>query len=195
MLPSTNSLINIFLLLLSFQIESTLARKKHQDKWTSLPSASPPSPTTQANPKLLRLQSLDPYSFLQKNGYGLGIQNRESILSVPKLRYSSLTENSDLKKMISTFQTLHHLNVTGELDTPTLNKMTAPRCGMPDIIHEGNTLTSKLKVEKIEQINLNSSNSVRSPLAMSTRIKISKYFIFGCFLFFFFFFGGGVDFF
>ena len=48
---------------------------------------------------------------------------------------AELNENTALKEMVTLYQRLHHLNSTGVLDDQTLEQMSAPRCGFPDIVY------------------------------------------------------------
>ena len=46
------------------------------------------------------IEKLNPMKFLQKNGYGLGIQESESLLTHPTLRVGTVKDNSQMKKMV-----------------------------------------------------------------------------------------------
>ncbi|XP_050222155.1 metalloendoproteinase 3-MMP-like [Mercurialis annua] len=52
--------------------------------------------------------------------------------------------DDDLESALKTYQLNYHLNVTGILDSDTVSKMVAPRCGVPDIIN-GNTRMKSTK--------------------------------------------------
>lgn len=46
------------------------------------------------------MEKVNPMKFLQKNGYGLGIQESESLLTHPTLRVGTVKDNSQMKKMV-----------------------------------------------------------------------------------------------
>ncbi|KAL7145564.1 hypothetical protein ABFS83_07G092800 [Erythranthe nasuta] len=48
--------------------------------------------------------------------------------------------NDALESAIKTYQRNYHIAPTGILDVPTVSKMTAPRCGYPDIVNGINTM-------------------------------------------------------
>ncbi|KAL7106175.1 hypothetical protein ACP275_07G095200 [Erythranthe tilingii] len=48
--------------------------------------------------------------------------------------------NDALESAIKTYQRNYHIAPTGRLDVPTVSKMTAPRCGYPDIVNGINTM-------------------------------------------------------
>ena len=50
------------------------------------------------------------------------------------LKADNFRNNDEMIDMVSLFQQLYHLNVSGNLDSQTLKQMSAPRCGFPDIL-------------------------------------------------------------
>ncbi|KAH7674574.1 Peptidase M10A protein [Dioscorea alata] len=57
--------------------------------------------------------------------------------------------DDELEAAIKTYQKNFKLNVTGFLDPSTINQMTLPRCGMPDIINGTSTMASSLHGRKL----------------------------------------------
>lgn len=84
--------------------------------------------------------------YLEKNGYGLGMISRQRFFSEIEVSPST----GEVKKMITLFQKLHHLNVTGEFDEQTIIKMKSPSCANPDILVLSNFSRLKRSFENLE---------------------------------------------
>ncbi|KAJ1390447.1 PGBD-like superfamily [Sesbania bispinosa] len=71
-------------------------------------------------------------NYLQKFGY-LIIRNDQ----YSKTAFSDHFDEN-LESALKDFQKYHHLDTTGRIDTPTIDTMSLPRCGVPDIIPRRN---------------------------------------------------------
>ncbi|CAF0826340.1 unnamed protein product [Brachionus calyciflorus] len=98
----------------------------------------------------IKNQEFNPLNFLQKNGYGLGLATRNRVfVSEMKLQTTQVAENAEFKNMITLFQRLHNLNITGKLDNQTVAKMKSPSCANPDIqIHDENIIKKRRQMSK-----------------------------------------------
>ena len=73
--------------------------------------------------------SIEPYAYLERYGY----------LDSPQIeqwgfaRRKAFARAGDITKAVEAFQRNFGLEVTGELDAPTLALMRRPRCGFPDV--------------------------------------------------------------
>lgn len=56
----------------------------------------------------------------------------------------------ELKKIITLYQKLHHLNITGQFDEQTINKMKSPSCANPDILVQTNFSRLKRSFDDLE---------------------------------------------
>nr|CAH0104223.1 unnamed protein product [Daphnia galeata] len=61
---------------------------------------------------------------------------------------TSFVSGETVRRAISDFQSFAGLNPTGELDEETSIWMSKPRCGVPDIIHEGHSTRRKRNANK-----------------------------------------------
>ncbi|XP_068327703.1 metalloendoproteinase 2-MMP-like [Pyrus communis] len=63
---------------------------------------------------------------------------------IPNLPTTNLTDDfdEDLEAALKTYQKNFNLNVTGELDGPTLEHLVKPRCGNPDVVNGTTTMNS-----------------------------------------------------
>lgn len=69
------------------------------------------------------------------------------------------------------FQRLHHLNVTGDLDTQTVSKMSSPRCGFPDIPIDN--LAPRVSAFKACNIKKESKKNLKNLIYKLLKIKLN----------------------
>ncbi|KAF7134832.1 hypothetical protein RHSIM_Rhsim08G0060100 [Rhododendron simsii] len=115
----------------------------------SLPSHARPS-----KPKVENLTSFDFIKHLE------GCQKGQTVKGLQQLKkyletFGYLTPNqtsanddnfdNSLEAAIKTYQLNYHLKTTGTLDAKTVSQMTAPRCGVPDIINGTNWMQAGKK--------------------------------------------------
>ena len=78
-------------------------------------------------------------TYLERFGY-LNYQNSQNQTHANDDDFDDLLESA-----IKTYQLNYHLKITGTLDAQTVSKMTAPRCGVPDIVNGTNFMRSGKK--------------------------------------------------
>ena len=80
---------------------------------------------------------VEAFQYLQHYGYINSDDNEDSQKSAPLISSDSFGD------YVRTFQEFAGLQVTGQLDSETLDLMKQPRCGVKDIVHDESAATRR----------------------------------------------------
>ena len=94
---------------------------------------------------------------------------------LPQTGSQAYTSIDQLKDAIRNLQFTARINVTGELDSETVELMKKPRCGVPDVAHAGYRNKRSLGLTRVKRYNLQGQRWSKTNLTWNIRLGPTRY--------------------